>query len=558
MKKLFYAAMLVASALLVASCQQEMEAPLVPEDGQIHLKLMTKGMLTKTTTSDGTHVLWQDTDRLGLADAVSLNYEFTPSFQGNASEGSFEGTVASAGDYYAYYPHSATLSEGAPVVAVPASQTLQANGVFDAAADILVSKKFTVSSLTPTVNVAFKRLAGFLKIGFDNQSGISLSGETIASLSVSVDNGYLGGTVSLDLPNASLGDVLDGQGSITVTSPDGSLTPAGTAMVGVLPQTLPAGTQMTIEAVTEHYTLSKTVSLGSALTLAVGHVLPVNVKLAEGDVTYRLPGGSDAYMLVTDVSELEDGDEIILVNEAGALALGTTQNTNNRKAESISVSDSKITEVPDNVQVITLVKNGTKWNLSVGNGYLSSAASSNKLVTNNSVNNYSTWTISIDGTTGAATITAGAGSSTIIRFNPNNNSPLFSCYASNSSIQNPVFIYRKSSVPANPTYVTQHNQLGLYLGNQTRTYTAGTDQYARYYDGDDVTFVLMDPSTLEQLSVSGFTTASALGDAVTLDVVWRKGLQDLLSKQYNMTVLKVKEPFLWIGDAKGNGFIVKR
>lgn len=558
MKKLFCTIMLAASALAFTSCLQEMEAPLMSEDGFIPVLLKTRPSLSKTTTTDGEHVLWQDTDRLGLADGAGQNYEFTPTFQGSVSDGSFEGTVASAGDYYAYYPHSATLSEGAPVVAVPASQTLQSNGVFDAAADVLVSKKLTVTGLSPTVHVAFKRLAGFLKIGFDNQSGISLSGETIASLTVSVDNGYLGGTVSLDLPNASLGDVLDGQGSITVTSPDGSLTPSGTAMVGVLPQTLPAGTQMTIEAVTEHYTLSKTVSLGSALTLAAGHVLPVNVKLAEGDVTYRLPGGSDAYMLVTDVSELEDGDEIILVNEAGALALGTTQNTKNRKAESITVSDSQITEVPDNVQVITLVKNGTKWNLSVGNGYLSSAASNNQLVTNNSVNNYSTWTISINGTTGAATITAGAGSSTIIRFNPNGNSPLFSCYASNSSIQNPVFIYRKGSVPADPVYVTQHSQPGLYLGSQTRTYTAGTDQYVRYYDGEDVTFVLMDPSTVEQLSISGFGTDSALGDPLTLDVEWRKGAQTLLSKQYNMTVLKVKEPFLWIGDAKGNGFIVKR
>lgn len=558
MKKLFCTIMLAASALAFTSCLQEMEAPLMSEDGFIPVLLKTRPSLSKTTTTDGEHVLWQDTDRLGLADGAGHNYEFTPTFQGSVSDGSFEGTVASAGDYYAYYPHSATLSEGAPLVAVPASQTLQSNGVFDAAADVLVSKKLTVTGLSPTVHVAFKRLAGFLKIGFDNQSGISLSGETIASLTVSVDNGYLGGTVSLDLPNASLGDVLDGQGSITVTSPDGSLTPAGTAMVGVLPQTLPAGTQMTIEAVTEHYTLSKTVSLGSALTLSAGHVLPVNVKLADGDVTYRLPGGSDAYMLVTDVSELEDGDEIILVNEAGALALGTTQNTKNRKAESITVSDSQITEVPDNVQVITLVKNGTKWNLSVGNGYLSSAASNNQLVTNNSVNNYSTWTISIDGTTGAATITAGAGSSTIIRFNPNGNSPLFSCYASNSSIQNPVFIYRKGSVPADPVYVTQHSQLGLYLGSQTRTYTAGTDQYVRYYDGEDVTFVLMDPSTVEQLSISGFGTDSALGDPLTLDVEWRKGAQTLLSKQYHMTVLKVKEPFLWIGDAKGNGFIVKR
>ncbi|MBP5483878.1 MAG: fimbrillin family protein [Bacteroidales bacterium] len=561
MKKLFYAAMMATVAISLASCKQEKEAPAI-ENGVIKLTVVTD--VTKTATTDGTHVQWLETDRLGVTD-TDHNYEFTPAFQGSVDNGSFEGTVEEAGNYYAYYPYTAMLSEGDPVLEIPATQT-QVNGSFDAAADILVSQEFEVSSTTPTVTVAFKRLAAFLKVAFNNQSGVDLSGESISSVTVSLSTETdIAGTVTLDLASADLGEVLAGENSVTVLHPDG-LAIDGATMMGVLPFTFPAGCELSIEAQTENYTISKTLTIAASRELAAGHVLPVNVTLAEGDVTYKLQPGSDSYVLVTDVSDLEDGDEILIVHirqgtETADYAIGTTQNPNNRKAESVTVDGGEIETVPANVQVITLQSSATaegKWNLVVGeDSYLASAGSKNKLLTSDTVTDNATWTISV-ADDGKATITASAGEATIIRYNPNtgNGDPLFSCYKSTSSIQNPVFIFRKDSTPANPEYVTQYDKEGLYLGTQERIYTAGTDQLVTYLTGDALTFALLDPAQEEQVVVSGYSTTDPVGTAVTVNVAWKQNKTSVVSGNYNWYVLKVADGKAWIGDAKGRGVII--
>lgn len=552
--------MMATVAISLASCKQEKEAPAI-ENGVIKLTVVTD--VTKTATTDGTHVQWLETDRLGVTD-TDHNYEFTPAFQGSMDNGSFEGTVEEAGNYYAYYPYTAMLSEGDPVLEIPATQT-QVNGSFDAAADILVSQEFEVSSTTPTVTVAFKRLAAFLKVAFNNQSGVDLSGESISSVTVSLSTETdIAGTVTIDLASADLGEVLAGENSVTVLHPDG-LAIDGATMMGVLPFTFPAGCELSIEAQTENYTISKTLTIAASRELAAGHVLPVNVTLAEGDVTYKLQPGSDSYVLVTDVSDLEDGDEILIVHirqgtETADYAIGTTQNPNNRKAESVTVESNEIETISDDVQVITLNSiTGGKWTLSVDGAYLSSAASKNKLVTSEAADaDNAKWTIAIDANSGEATITASAGDARIIRYNPNtgNGDPLFSCYKSSSTIQHPVFIFRKSSVPAEPEYVTQYDQIGLYLSTQERTYTAGTDQLVTFLDEDKLTCVILDPAQKEQVVISGYSTTQPVGAQVTVNVAWKQDKTSVLSGDYNWYVLKVADGKAWIGDAKGRGVII--
>lgn len=545
--------MMATVAISLASCKQEKEAPAV-ENGVIKLTVVTD--VTKTATTDGIHVQWLETDRLGITD-TDHNYEFTPAFQGSVDNGSFEGTVEEAGDYYAYYPYTATLSEGDPVLEIPATQT-QVNGSFDAAADILVSQEFEVSSTTPTVTVAFKRLAAFLKVAFNNQSGVDLSGESISSVTVSLSTETdIAGTVTLDLASADLGEVLAGENSVTVLHPDG-LSIDGATMMGVLPFTFPAGCELSIEAQTENYTISKTLTIAASRELAAGHVLPVNVTLAEGDVTYKIQPGSDAYVLVTNASDLEDGDEILIVHlrqgeETLDYALGTTQNTNNRNAESVTVEDGKIETVPNNVQVITLTGSAGSWNLEVDNGYLSSANSKNRLVTSDTVTDNATWSISV-ANDGRATITAAAGSSTIIRFNTDYT--IFNCYTSGSSVQGQVYIFRKDTVPVNPEYVTQYDKEGLYLGTQERIYTAGTDQLVTYLTGNALTFALLDPAQKEQVVISGYSTTDPVGTALTVNVAWKQDKTSVLSGDYNWYVLKVADGKAWIGDAKGRGVII--
>lgn len=107
-------------------------------------------------------------------------------------------------------------------------------------------------------------------------------------------------------------------------------------------------------------------------------------------------------------------------------------------------------------------------------------------------------------------------------------------------------------------YVTQQNEIGVYLGSDQRVYNAGTDQYIRTYDGNSLVFVILNPSAKEQVVVSGIDTDAQVGQNLSVSIDWRQGTQSVLSKQYSMSVLKADGSRLWIGDGKGKGFILEK
>ena len=151
-----------------------------------------------------------------------------------------------------------------------------------------------------------------------------------------------------------------------------------------------------------------------------------------------------AWTLVTNASELEVGDEIVVVAINANYALGTKQNTNNRGVGAV-VKDEETVTFGNDVQVITL-EAGTKANtfaFNVGNGYLYAAStSSNYLKTTTTLGDSASWTITISD--GIATIKAQQSARNWLRYNPNtnNNNPLFSCYTSG---QEDVAIYKYST-----------------------------------------------------------------------------------------------------------------
>lgn len=79
------------------------------------------------------------------------------------------------------------------------------------------------------------------------------------------------------------------------------------------------------------------------------------------------------FVLVTDYSTLEDGDEILLVNEKDGLAMGKKAGSNeNRTFASCSVVivNGQIETISDEVQVVVLEGEKDAWYLKVENGYL--------------------------------------------------------------------------------------------------------------------------------------------------------------------------------------------
>lgn len=290
------------------------------------------------------------------------------------------------------------------------------------------------------------------------------------------------------------------------------------------------------------------------ITFSYGELSQVVTVMQAAPVAPPAPVSGD-FVLVTDASELQEGDELIFVNQAKNYAMGA-QNGTYRSRVAVTVEDDSISEPGDDVVIVTLEGAEGAWNLKVPDGYLAAQSSSkNQLVTVGTTTQYATWTFSVTDA-GLATVKAAAGARNQLLYNSQNGSQRFCCYANTGNNTKEVLIFRKATTPAEP--VTQYNDLGLYLGKQQRLYAAGTDQYVRSYDGNALQFVLLAPAAREQVTLGGFTTDLKTGDAVTVAVNWKKGKNQVLDKQYSMTVLKEENGKLWVGDAKGRGFIIRK
>ena len=208
--------------------------------------------------------------------------------------------------------------------------------------------------------------------------------------------------------------------------------------------------------------------------------------------------GTDAYQLVTDASTLSAGDQIIIVNEEMTYALSTTQNTNNRAATDVVESNYSIT--PSNlVQTITLEGSAGQWYFNVGNAYLYAASKSgNQLKTEDNPDEKAMASITIDG--GIATVLFNQwdeGARTLMRFNPNNGNPIFSCYAPDKTTGTALRIFKKDGgtvIPPDPgkkecnsiadfKAMEKGNEAILKLNNAQVLGVAGKDVYVRDASG---------------------------------------------------------------------------
>jgi len=269
-----------------------------------------------------------------------------------------------------------------------------------------------------------------------------------------------------------------------------------------------------------------------------------------------VPPVDDSYILVTDADDLQDGDQLLIVNKAGtyAMAQQVVGNSRYRSIVAVSVADDVIEEVPEEAAVVTLESDGDLWHLAVTGGYLVSMSSGNNLNTESSASSANaSWSISVDAD-GNAVLVAQAGASTQLSYN--GSAQRFSCYRTTSPSATTVCLYRKPTVPATP--VTQYTLPGIYMGSKTWEYVAGQNQYCRSYNGNALTFVLLDPETQSQLEIEGYSADKTVGSELSVSVNWRKGSAQVLSKTYSMQVLQEEGKTVWIGDSRGNGFILKK
>ena len=168
---------------------------------------------------------------------------------------------------------------------------------------------------------------------------------------------------------------------------------------------------------------------------------------------------SGYFVKVTDASDLENGDAIMIVNEEAGKALGP-QSGNNCPGKTVTIAADVISNIGDAQKLVLVKKTEEIDNVDTdvfyfytGGAYLYAASSSSnylKTETTPDGNNNARATISI--TNGDATITfTGTYTRNVIMFNPNNGSPLFSCYASSTTNMEPVQIYKEVPVAATVT-----------------------------------------------------------------------------------------------------------
>ena len=154
---------------------------------------------------------------------------------------------------------------------------------------------------------------------------------------------------------------------------------------------------------------------------------------------------SDKWIKVTATSQLAADKEYIIVNTDATYAVGA-QGSNNRTAAAIEENNGILT-ISDAVAKFTLgIPEAGKYTFENGGKYLYASSDTKNYLHERAENSDANgiWTINI-GEEGAATVTAtGRNTRNIMRYNPNNGSPVFSCYASSSSVQNPVVLYYKA------------------------------------------------------------------------------------------------------------------
>ena len=242
------------------------------------------------------------------------------------------------------------------------------------------------------------------------------------------------------------------------------------------------------------------------------------------DITKEVPLSGD-FVLVTDDSQLAEGNEIIIVNSgtAGeAKAMSTTQGNNNRPATNVTVRSILAVTATDETQIITLERaegDNPGWYFNVGNGYLYAASnSSNHLKTHNTTTD-SEVAISISDDNIASVVFQGDYAHNVMQYNQG--SDLFSCYGSAS--QSPVYIYQRTAQNASLSADKQHITLVTPAGAdesepQTFTVTGSNLTENVTLTVDNPNFVL-NPTTIvpENGAVSQVVTVTYVGESTVTE-----------------------------------------
>ncbi len=509
--------------------------------------------------------LWSSNDSevklsLNYGSAVAAGVVPSSDFGAASFEATFDfSEVSGPYTFYSVSPASAALalspSRSAWKVSIPCEQT-PSDASPDEAGIILAaaSDEFDSATQVDDVNLYFNHLTAYGRMSLLNLD--LADGETVSAVELTVTTPIVGDWY-WETSGSGITDY-GASSTLTVNTSRTSDIWFACAPVEV------GGEMMTVSVFTSAGCHEQLVEFPAGRKFEAGQVAVFSVDMdgAEFTAAGSSGSGSGAFELVTDASTLKVGDEVLIVSINVAdesVALGESGG-NYRLPALVTISNNAISD-PGEATVLTL-KAGTSdgtFAFLDGNYYLSSPTTDKNylLSTLTSVNDNASWSIVVSN--GTATVTAKAGSRTLLKYN--SSSPRFSCY---SSGQTDVSIYRRSAsggaISANDPML-QKTDYGCWLGTGLEwALDPGVNQVTRAYGTDGVlTYTIINPDTVEELEISGYKKSYIKGDKVTLTVNWRYGrVNRLNSARYTMTVIKEQGPMVWLSDGNGKGAIIKK
>ena len=463
MKKFFQIAVTALMALAALSGCRNAEQE-VPEASSVKTVRFHAGAApTRTAFAeavDGVYqTLWTENDSDIL---LSLNYgkaeasAVTPSADGTTAsfEASFDASATSAPyTFYAVSPASAARaispSRSAWSVYIAAFQHPSALSV-DEDAQLLVAKSAASATLPGEVDLHFSHLTAYGRIALKN---LELGDATVSK-------------VDLIFSTPVVGEWYWGEdGTLTANGDSHTITldtdASGDLWFACAPVDV-SGQTLKLVVFTDQGNLTREITFPEGRKFNSGKVARFSVDMAGIEIQ-----GGDTFVLVTDASELQVGDEVLVVSKDGTYALGAQQSSY-RKEVSVNATGGVIAD-PGEATVLTLELGSAigTWSFRTGNAYLASTSSGNNLTEVASKNANASWKVTVSSS--ATLIQAQAGGSKLLKHNPSYHR--FSCYKNSSTNVENVVLYRKGSVPTSveDDPLTAYDAYGSYLTGVERT-----------------------------------------------------------------------------------------
>lgn len=439
MKRFFISlSVIVAAMVTFAGCTKEEVKTPVSETKTV--QFVAESIETKTAfgTPVGTTypTLWTENDEqvhVSMNLSSSKAYNITPSDDFKTAR--FEAEIADdeSGSYtfYSVSPASAIInfsdSYKSYNLEIPTTQTPSATSV-DEKAQILVAASETYNEFPNSVNLAYTHFTAYGKMSLTN---LNLDGAVVSSVAITASKNIAyryyyypetgtsaenGATSTITIMTSSVSDIWFACAPVDMSN-----------------------STMKVVVNTDKGTFTREVTFPADREFEAGKISIFSVNMA--DISLESP---EVYELVEDPAELTEGSKVIIVGDA--YAMSTNQKTSNRAAEAVTLSDDKntITTPGATVQIFT-IEEGTLAGtvaFNTGSGYIYAASSSsNHLKTQSDLDDNASWTVTISA--GVTSVAAqGTNTRNTMRYNPNNGSPMFSCYGSTSTTGSTVSIYK--------------------------------------------------------------------------------------------------------------------